>query len=93
MDHVTQQNAAMVEQSTAATHSLKRDTAELVDLMSRFTLNGAAAAAPAVVLADPALHTPVRNPVAEARSRLASFARPVPGNAALALADSDWSEF
>ena len=93
MDHVTQQNAAMVEQSTAATHSLKRDTAELVGLMSRFTLNGAAAAAPAVVLADSALHAPARNPVAEARSRLAAFARPGADNAALALTDSDWREF
>ena len=38
MDQVTQQNAAMVEQSTAASHSLARETAELVALTHRFHL-------------------------------------------------------
>ncbi len=36
MDQVTQQNAAMVEQSTAASHSLAKDTAELERLTARF---------------------------------------------------------
>ena len=36
MDQVTQQNAAMVEQSTAASHSLAEDTAELERLTARF---------------------------------------------------------
>ncbi len=36
MDQVTQQNAAMVEQSTAASHSLAQDTAELERLTARF---------------------------------------------------------
>ena len=36
MDQVTQQNAAMVEQSTAASHSLAQDTAELERLTTRF---------------------------------------------------------
>jgi methyl-accepting chemotaxis protein len=39
MDQVTQQNAAMVEQTTAATHSLSDQTAELVDLVSRFEVS------------------------------------------------------
>ena len=38
MDQVTQQNAAMGEQSTAANQSLDRETAELVLLTERFTL-------------------------------------------------------
>ena len=38
MDQVTQQNAAMVEQSTAASHSLAQETAELVRLTQRFKL-------------------------------------------------------
>jgi methyl-accepting chemotaxis protein len=41
MDQVTQQNAAMVEQSTAASHSLAQDTAELEKLTSRFNLGAA----------------------------------------------------
>jgi len=36
MDQVTQQNAAMVEQSTAASHALAREANELMHLMSRF---------------------------------------------------------
>jgi methyl-accepting chemotaxis protein len=40
MDQVVQQNAAMVEQATAATHSLKGETAQLVSLVSRFKIGG-----------------------------------------------------
>ena len=47
MDQTTQQNAAMVEQSTAASHNLLRDAAELHRLMRRFQVsaNGAGASA------------------------------------------------
>jgi methyl-accepting chemotaxis protein len=103
MDHVTQQNAAMVEQSTAATHSLKRDTAGLVGLIARFNLddNGlrggfAFSAHEGLAPADPTIHAPARNPVAEARARLAAFAHPAKGaagNAAVARAEPGWDEF
>ncbi|WP_333585620.1 methyl-accepting chemotaxis protein [Phenylobacterium sp.] len=46
MDQVTQQNAAMVEQSTAASHALAREAAELARLMAQFR-TGQAGAAPA----------------------------------------------
>ena len=42
MDQVTQQNAAMVEQSTAASHSLAREAEQLAVLIARFKLNAAA---------------------------------------------------
>ncbi len=38
MDQVTQQNAAMVEQSTAASHALSQEAQELSRLTARFTL-------------------------------------------------------
>ncbi len=38
MDQVTQQNAAMVEESTAASHALAKETEELSKLMGRFQL-------------------------------------------------------
>ena len=38
MDQVTQQNAAMVEQSTAASQSLTNEAGQLVDLIARFQL-------------------------------------------------------
>jgi len=66
MDQVTQQNAAMVEQSTAATHALKGDADELQRLMSDFRTS--AAAAPAA-----------RRPIAHPAPQLAgSGARPAP---------------
>jgi methyl-accepting chemotaxis protein len=36
MDQVTQQNAAMVEQSTAASHALANEARELARLMAQF---------------------------------------------------------
>jgi methyl-accepting chemotaxis protein len=44
MDQVVQQNAAMVEQSTAATHAMKAETVELDRLVRRFRLGSATAA-------------------------------------------------
>lgn len=43
MDQVTQQNAAMVEQSTAASHSLVEQSARLVELTARFNIGDASA--------------------------------------------------
>ena len=42
MDQVTQQNAAMVEESTAASHSLAQDARELDRMMGQFSLEDAA---------------------------------------------------
>jgi methyl-accepting chemotaxis protein len=46
MDQVTQQNAAMVEESTAASHSFAQDTADLEKLTARFKIPVDRAAAP-----------------------------------------------
>ena len=43
MDQVTQQNAAMVEESTAASHSLSRETLQLSSLIGQFQVGKAAA--------------------------------------------------
>ncbi len=97
MDQVTQQNAAMVEQSTAATHSLKGETGELVRLIGRFNVgNGRQTAAyERPQAADPTVHAPAANPVAEQRARLNAFARPGRGGAATAAAPASdgWEEF
>ena len=45
MDQVTQQNVAMVEQSTAAARSLASDTEELSRLIGQFKLGNEAGAA------------------------------------------------
>ena len=44
MDQVVQQNAAMVEESTAAAHSLKGDAAELARAIAAFRITGGPAA-------------------------------------------------
>jgi methyl-accepting chemotaxis protein len=41
MDLVTQQNASMVEESTAASHSLSQETSQLADLVGRFQVGQA----------------------------------------------------
>lgn len=46
MDQGTQQNAAMVEQSTAASHSLAREAAGLNELLSRFKIGDQRASRP-----------------------------------------------
>jgi methyl-accepting chemotaxis protein len=44
MDQVTQQNAAMVEESTAASHSLLHEAQILAELAARFQCEDAGAA-------------------------------------------------
>ncbi|MBY6057907.1 cache domain-containing protein [Leisingera daeponensis] len=55
LDQVTQQNAAMVEEATAAGHMLKTDAAKLSDLVAHFKIaGGRQPAAPATSAAAPA---------------------------------------
>ena len=59
MDEVTQQNAALVEQATAAAASLQDQAARLRDTVNAFHVNGAAAASERPVAArkaTPAMH-------------------------------------
>ncbi len=71
MDQVTQQNAAMVEEATAAATNLKNDARELARMVARFR-TGAHAAGPEA--AEPGRHSHGRNPVAEAQARASAFA-------------------
>jgi methyl-accepting chemotaxis protein len=85
MDQDTQKNAAMVEESTAASHSLAREVASLNALLSQFKLaDGHASAA-----VRPASRTdaPAASP---ARSLARKVAGAFSGNAAVA---QSWEEF
>ena len=89
MDQVTQQNAAMVEQSTAASHSLSQEAESLASSVSRFQLGAVAAAAPA--RAAPAPARPAHRPVTP-------DAHPGPRRRALAdpsrsASEDGWEEF
>jgi len=82
MDKMTQQNAAMVEQSTAAARSLASEAEALADVVGRFKLGGDA----------PARRAPAKpRAVAQRQAR----APMVSGNLALQSggSDDDWSEF
>lgn len=89
MDKMTQQNAAMVEQTTAAARTLAAEADELAKLVGRFRLKssqgrfgGASAAAPAYA------------PKAKPKAKAVSASRSV-GNLALSsqIDEDDWSEF
>jgi len=83
MDQVTQQNAAMVEEATAAASSLRSEARELVRLVSRFQGGGAAQAAGRLSVVEP--DGQARNPVAQQRGRLKrAFGGAVAG---------EWAEF
>jgi methyl-accepting chemotaxis protein len=88
MDQDTQKNAAMVEESTAASHGLARDAASLNALLAQFKLSGRsqyAAVRPAQVRDVPAA-SPARN---LARKVALAYS----GNAALSTASDSWEEF
>ena len=83
MDQVVQQNAAMVEQATAATHSLKGEAGELASLVGRFKVSDSLmASAPARAASPP----PVQRP------RPQTAVRPGRSSAAVAVKE-DWQEF
>ena len=101
MDGVTQQNAAMVEQATAAARSLAVEADGLAREISRFRIDNQPGHFSAPV--QPVHQLQQR--VAAAGRRIAQAARPgaapaptqAPpasmGNAALAVSDDDWTEF
>lgn len=86
MDQVTQQNAAMVEETSAAGASLASESGRLRDLISQFQLGGALRQT-AVVMAANAGHRPVQSPV---RRLAGQVAKAFSGNNAV---KESWEEF
>ncbi|MES2264898.1 MAG: methyl-accepting chemotaxis protein [Pseudomonadota bacterium] len=97
MDTVTQQNAALVEESAAAAESLQGQAAGLAQLVSMFRLDAAAApvpvAAPAPRRAAPALSLTASTRKAVSPARAAAPARPRAKQAVNAPAQNEWEEF
>jgi len=88
LDQVTQQNAAMFEQTTSASNALTREAHTLTETMARFRI-GATVAVPKIVSAMPAPH---RRAEAEPICRPAVSER-VFSAALPELAEDDWEEF
>ncbi|HPA37514.1 MAG TPA: methyl-accepting chemotaxis protein [Phenylobacterium sp.] len=97
MDQVTQQNAAMVEESTAATHALKGEAGELSRLVGEFRTGdhqpisrpARSSPRPATSASRPASTTPRRR----TETLAASYGGAAVAAAAPAPAADDWEEF
>ena len=98
MDNVTQQNAAMAQEATAAARILATEADELATLVTRFRFNATRqpAAAPATALTP----TPVRQAVPvvappPASARPVRSSPPASGNLAVktAVREDEWEEF
>ncbi|TCP82045.1 methyl-accepting chemotaxis protein [Rhizobium sp. PP-CC-2G-626] len=86
MDQVTQQNAAMVEESNAASATLATEAQRLRELISQFQLGGALRQTAAAMAASPA-HRPVASP---AKRLAGKVAKAFSGNAAV---KETWEDF
>lgn len=86
MDQVTQQNAAMVEETSAAGASLAGECGRLRELVAQFQLGGALRQT-ADVMAAGARHSPVASPARRLSNKIASAFN---GNAAV---KESWEEF
>ena len=92
VDQGTQQNAAMAEELTAASHSLGKEVESIDAMLRAFVIDGANASAATASRPKLAAEAPKAASKAAAPAR----ARPVPatqGNAALAVSSEDWEEF
>jgi methyl-accepting chemotaxis protein len=91
MDQVTQQNAAMVEETTAAAANLKTEAAQLAALVDRFETGERSDRGPIVHTLKPRPGAPA--PLARERARLVAFAG---GGAAVvggSAVGEGWEEF
>jgi len=86
MDRVTQQNAAMVEETTAASHSLAREAEDLTQLMGKFRVEIANDAGRQPKVAAKAL-------AARPQPRIVPARRGTARELQAALADEAWEEF
>ncbi len=95
MDQVTQQNAAMVEQTNAASHTLAGDAENLSRLVGQFRMTGSAYAAPVQPQAATAASLPKPSPAKNLIDKVAgTFNRnAVARVASQGAAAENWEEF
>lgn len=92
MDQDTQKNAAMVEESNAASHSLAKESAALAQLLAQFKLGQPQAMSSSV--ARPVAAREAEKPVASPARKLGrKIAAAFSGNAAVAPSGENWEEF
>lgn len=92
MDQSAQQNAAMVEQSTAASHSLAHEAASLNQLLAQFRLSGSGTPRAATPASRPA-PSPARTLVQKVAGAFGRGGATAAKVAAPAISDDKWEEF
>ncbi|GEO00633.1 methyl-accepting chemotaxis protein [Novosphingobium sediminis] len=92
LDRMTQQNAAMVEESAAASRNLSGQAANLANLVSRFRGAGISASGGSFGTPAPMRSAPMPASMAP-RPSAGGAPAPVHGNLALKLGEDNWSEF
>jgi methyl-accepting chemotaxis protein len=101
LDRMTQQNAAMVEESAAASRNLSGQAANLANMVARFSGQGITSGAAAAFAAPPPAERwqPAPRPAARAapapapRTFAAYAPAPSHGNLAVNMSEDNWSEF
>ncbi len=98
LDQMTQQNAALVEQSAAAADSMKHQASRLSELVSTFRLGDDGGRAVALAAPPPAAHeVAARQVIRTVAAKAAPRAAPAPVAATPPVsqppADSDWESF
>ena len=86
MDEMTQQNSALVEESTAAARALSEQAGKLGELMAFFKIDGGPPAAASRRPSPAPARAAVRRPPAKP-------AKPAPSQPAVAVTNDDWSQF
>ncbi|GEO86074.1 MULTISPECIES: methyl-accepting chemotaxis protein [Alphaproteobacteria] len=94
MDQTTQQNAAMVEESNAASAALASEAAKLRELISQFTINGATAVQASALRETARSMARPSQPVARRPAPPARSSAPVMrSHGSAAVANDSWEEF
>ncbi|MGJ7913957.1 methyl-accepting chemotaxis protein [Massilia sp. LXY-6] len=93
MDHVTQQNAALVEEAAAAATSMQDQAAKLADVVSVFKLDRAHELGVAKAAAAPVKAAPARPALPRAAKPVAKVAAAKPAKRAKQAVEADWEEF
>jgi len=86
MDETTQQNAALVEEASAAARAMEEQAASLAQAIAVFRIEGQGAPLPTQAPAPAAVPLPVRKPAAARAPR-------EDGNLATVIDEADWAEF
>ena len=96
MDQMTQQNAAMVEETNAATQGLSGEAVKLEGLVRRFNTSGSPQAAhrqAGAPVAANAASKPAQSPARALGAKVASAFGMGGGRTAMAVKEETWSEF